>query len=215
MSTTCPFTGHLETYGLGIRIAFYLLWYSIPLSLWIARTETKSLRLLHAILTAATFLGLIIQTDKKTVLLRPVEIYITILLCFATHLYFIPLYIWRALTCCQLPFDPARFARVDRGPIFEIVNFLLLVAVVVFKLWFWFEVAGENGAGVSGFRFGDGGGSVVGCQEYGFFFSKVRLDGKGLVVGNILLAFVVLVGVSLFVFSCFLLMCAVEEKSKS
>src|SRR5689334_22312233 len=121
MSNPCAFPGHLETYGLGIRISIYLLWYTIPLSLWIAPTEAKLTRFLHSLVTSATFLGLIIQTDRN--LLRPVEIYITILLCFGSFLYYVPLYIWRLLSCCQIPFDPARYGRVDVGPIAAILNF--------------------------------------------------------------------------------------------
>lgn len=126
----------------------------------------------------AGFLALVIQVDRERIPLRPSEIYIILLLTFGGYLYFVPLYIWRALTCCQPTFDPSRYPRVAPGPIFSFLNFLLLLAVSSFQLWFWFVRASAA--------------RTFGCQEYGFFFARVRLDQKGFVVGNILLHFFIL-----------------------
>ena len=52
---------------------------------------------------------------------------------------------------------------------------------MVFKLWFWVHVANDV-------RFRNG------CQEYGFFFSKVRLDGSGFVAGNVVICILILIG---------------------
>lgn len=176
--STCTFSGNTDMYGLGIRFGFYLQWYGTILASWIARNEVPSLRFSNSLFVSATFLALIIQTDKDT--LRPVEIYIILLLTFGGYLSFVPLYIWRLFTCCTPSLDPSRYPRVAAGPIFSILNFLLLVAVSLYQLWFWFNRAGH--ASVSG----------IGCKEFGFFFSQVDLNGKGFVVANILLQFLML-----------------------
>jgi hypothetical protein len=75
---------------------------------------------------------------------------------------------------------------VQSGPIYSLLHFFLLLAIAFFKLWFWFHVASDSSAK-----------RVVWsgrCQEYGFFFSRVRLDHRSFVVGNILIVFLILVG---------------------
>jgi hypothetical protein len=49
-------------YGLGIRIGFYLQWYSAIVASWIAPSEINSLRFTNSLFIAATFLALVIQT---------------------------------------------------------------------------------------------------------------------------------------------------------
>ena len=84
-------------YGLVIRLGFYLNWYGSTLASWIAGDELKGMELSNSFFVAATFLALIIQTARDN--FKAVEIYITLLLTFGGYLYFVPLYIWRFLTC--------------------------------------------------------------------------------------------------------------------
>lgn len=207
MSSSCAFQGIPSTYGLGIRTSFYLVWYTIPLSHWLCRTETKLIRFIHSLLIAGVFLGLIIQVsdnDKERQFSRAVEIYIAILLVIATYLYYIPLYIWRTLTCFRAGYDPERYPLVREAPIFALLNYFLIGAVVIFKIWFWVSVVGTtNGIGIgrTGAVSGLGGGS---CEQYGFFFSKVGLGKDGFVVGNLIIAFVMLFGWAILgVVTCF------------
>jgi hypothetical protein len=173
---SCNFTGNSDMYGLGIRIGFYLQWFGTILASWIARGEVQGMRLSNSFFVAATFLALVIQTDKNS--LRPVETYIILLLTFGAYLYFVPLYIWRLLTCCVPRWDPSRFPRVANGRIFSVLNFMLLVAVSVFQLWFWIVRAQQTGSD--------------GCEEYGFFFARVPLNEKAFVITNILFQFFLL-----------------------
>ena len=57
------------------------------------------------------------------------------------------------------------------GKIFSVLNFVLLISVSGFQLWFW--TLGIDTLGV-----GD-------CPDYGFFFARFRLDIMGFVVANI------------------------------
>jgi hypothetical protein len=182
--SSCNFNGDADMYGVGIRVGFYLQWFGTILASWVATAEVKGLRFINSLFVAATFLALVIQIDRdrrESDDLRPVEIYIILLLTFGGYLYFVPLYIWRGLTCCQPMFDPSRYPRVSTGPVFSFLNFLLLLSVSIFQLWFGFDRAGSAKV-------------TFGCQEYGFFFSRVRLNERGFVVGNILLHFFILLG---------------------
>lgn len=174
--SSCRFSGNSDMYGLGIRIGFYLQWYGTICASWIAKREVPGLRQSNSFFVSATFLALLIQTAKKT--LRPVEIYIVLLLTFGGYLWLVPLYIWRLLIGCAPDWDPSRYPRVRNGRIFSRLNFLLLVAVSIFQLWFWF-----NGVKKS---------AEDGCIEYGFFFSQLRLNEKGFVAANIVFHFVLL-----------------------
>jgi hypothetical protein len=181
MMGDCGFSGNADMYGLGIRIGFYFQWYSTILASWIARPEVPSLRVSNSLFVAAAFLALIIQTVKEN--LRPVEIYIVLLLTFGGYLYLVPLYIWRLLTGCTPRWDPSRYSRVKNGKVFSALNFALLISVSLFQLWFWFAKAKTSWS--SGF------GSNT-CRPYGFFFWKFHLDAKGFVIANILFHFILL-----------------------
>lgn len=179
--TTCTITGNSDMYGLGIRIGFYLQWFGTILASWPDRThdEVPALRFSNSLFVSATFIALLIQTAKNN--LRPVEIYIILLLTFGRYFHFVPIYIWRLLVCCDPRLDPTRHPRVHAGPVFSGLNFLLLASVSIYHLWFWYHL---NGLAL---------GEKEGCVEYGFFFGRVLLDGKGFMVANILLHFGLLI----------------------
>lgn len=160
----CSFDGNADMYGLGIRIGFYLQWFGTILASWIARSEVQGMRFSNSLFVSATFLALIVQVSQNA--LRPVEIYIVLLLMFGAYLYIVPLYIWRLVTWGRIRLDPSMFPRVKNSKIYSRLKFGLLVAVCGFQLWFWFR-------GVE-----DVAGAAEGCTEWGFLFTKIRLDGK-------------------------------------
>lgn len=165
----CRLTGSPDMYGLGIRVGFYVQWYSTILGSWIAPSEVPGMRLSNSFFVAATFLALIIQVAKDN--LNTVDIYITLLLIFGGYLYLVPLYIWRLVTGCEPRWDPSRYSRVKNGPLFSSLNFMLLLAVSAYQLWFWLRKVKDN--------------DIPGCVEYGFFFSKFPLKARGFVIANI------------------------------
>ena len=159
-------------YGLGIRIGFYLQWYSGELAARLAPSEVNGIRLTNSLFVAATFLALLIQVVLDVSNLQVAEVYIILLLTFGYYLFLVPLYAWRLLTGYNPAFDPFRFTHVRPGKVYSVLNFLLLVAVASFQLWFWIARVPQL--------------DRQACQEYGFFFAKIRLNEKGFEVLNIL-----------------------------
>lgn len=134
------------------------------------------LRPSNSFFVSATFLALLMQTVRNA--LRPVEIYIVLLLTFGGYLLFRPLYLWRLITGCAPQWDPSRYPRMRNGPVFSVLNFLLLVSVSIFQLWFWFD--GVKSAGQDE------------CAENGLFFSRLLLNERGFVAANIIFHLILL-----------------------
>ncbi len=151
-------------------------WFGKILASWVAREEVAGMRISNFLFIAATFLALVIQTNQDN--LRPVEMYIILLLTFGAYLSLVPLYLWRLLIGCIPELDPSKYPRVRIGKMFSRLNFLFLVAICIFQLWFWIGRVQDVGDD--------------GCTEYGFFFAKVRLDQKAFVVVNVILYFLLL-----------------------
>ena len=158
----CAFDGNSDFYGLGIRIGFYLQWYSSILASWFAPSEIEGLRFSNSVFIAATFLALVIVTARDVSGLHVVEVYIVLLLTFGFYLFLVPLYIWRSLTRCNPYYDPTRWHAFPVGPVYSVLVFLLIIAVASYQIWFWsVRVLDLN---------------TQGCQEYGFLCAKVRLN---------------------------------------
>jgi hypothetical protein len=102
------------------------------LASWIAPDEVPGMSFSNSLFVSATFLALVIQTVHGN--LRPVETYIVLLLTFGGYLYFVPMYLWRLVICGNPQLDPSRWPRVLAGPVFSVLNFLLLVPVSSFQL---------------------------------------------------------------------------------
>ena len=165
-------------YGLGIRIGFYLQWYAVEIASWFAPSEVNSIRLTNSVFIAATFLALLIQVGRDVLNLQVVEVYIILLVTFGYYLFLVPVYAWRFLTGYDPAFDPTRYPQVWTGEVYSVLNFLLLVAVASFQLWFWFSRVPQLDS--------------QSCQEYGFFFAKIRLNEKHFEILNIVFYFLLL-----------------------
>lgn len=162
-------------YGLGIRIGFYLQWYGAILARWIAPSEVKNLAFSLDIFVAATFLALINLTFNDFNSLEPVETYIVLLLLFGAYLALVPIYVWRLLTACNPYWDPTRYPRVNLGAMSANLSFTLLIGVLVFQYWFWFDRVPDL--------------DHRNCQQYGFIFGEVRLNSKASIVLHALMYF--------------------------
>jgi hypothetical protein len=158
--SSCSFSGNADMYGAGIRVGFYLQWLGGILAGWLASDEIPNMRISNALLISATFLALLLQTAQNG--LHLVEIYIVLLLTFGGYLYFVLLFIWRILTCFNAELDPSRYPKVGNGPVYSLLNFGLLLAVSIFQMYFWIGKVRSTDLGV--------------CVEYGFLFSRIRLD---------------------------------------
>jgi hypothetical protein len=171
----CDFEGNHEMYSLGIRLGYYLQWYGAILARWIAPTEVKALAFSIDLFVAASFLALIILTAEDVESLQPVETYIVLLLMFGSYLALVPIYLWRLLTACDPYWDPTRYPVVRLGALSANLNFLLLIGVLVYQYWFWFDRVPD----LDGYS----------CEQYGFLLSQVRLNSKVSIVLNALMYF--------------------------
>lgn len=166
----------------GIRIGYYLQWYGAILAAWIAPEESQGLRIANSLFVTATFLALVIMTvrNHKPEDMPIVETYIILFLTFGSYLVLVPIYIWRIFTGCNPLWDPTRFPRVNPGRVYSVCNTLLLVAVLVFQLWFWMHSVPKLNAQE--------------CTQYGFFFWKFPLNAKPFMAVNIIPS-VILLGI--------------------
>lgn len=162
-------------YGLGIRLGFYLQWFGVILAAWIARGEVRGLWFANDFFVAATFLALVIQVSRNVQSLQVVEVYIILLLMFGAYLYVVPVYIWRFLTRCNPYWDPTRWPIIRESALHSNLRLMLEFAVLGLQFWFWFSRVQDL--------------KDEGCEQFGFFFAKIRLNNAGFVAINILLYF--------------------------
>ena len=175
----CTLDGSSDMYGLGIRLGFYLQWYSAIFASWLAPSEIEGLRFTNSLFVASTFLALIVSTASDVSNLQPVDIYITLLLTFGYYLFLVPLYAWRIVTAGNASLDPTRWPIVRPGQLFNVLTSLLLLAVGAFQLWFWAgRVTQVN--------------SMRDCPQYGFFFARIHLNSLGFRILNLVLYSLVL-----------------------
>lgn len=170
-------------YGLGIRLGYYLQWYSVIIAPYISPKEVHTLRLTDAFFVSATFLALLAKIQKKG--LDTVETYIVLLFIFGSNLYALPVLLWRVIMRCNPRWDPSRFPRVPVPPrLFLRLHGVLVIAAFSFQMWFWATKVPQFGRRE--------------CVQYGFIFTKVRLDSVGIRVMNLVVCGMLLALVTLF-----------------
>lgn len=180
---TCQITGHPDTYGVGIRTAFYLQWLGMAITSWLFESDALNLKFVNALTVAATSAGLITHLDE----LQPSEINVVLLLVCETLYSSVPLYAWRIATCCQPWWDPERWARLSTGWLFRASGAVLSSAVLGLQLWFW--CAGVHNRPVTGV---DSTIPGAGCAQYGFLLGQLPLDAPGLIAVNIVVHLAIL-----------------------
>jgi hypothetical protein len=196
---TCSFEGNGDMYGLGIRLGFYIQWFSSILARWLVPTknrrpqaedpmkeEAKGLSFSNNIFSAATFIALAILISNDVDSLQVVEIYIVLLLTFGYSLFLVPIYLWRLFTRNNPAWDPTRWPVTTPSPAESVLRFLLISTVAAFQIWFWSARVPQL----------DG----LLCNEYGFLMAKVSLNLLAMRVINLLLYISVLVFCLYFLF---------------
>lgn len=168
---TCHFDGNPDMYGLGIRLGFYLQWLGLILADALGvHHEITGIRFTNTSFVVAEFLAILIQISQMTI--EPLDIYIALLLCYGAYLFLLPLYLWRIMTRCDPRLDPTRWHVVQPGNFDNQLNYLLLIAVSSFQIWFWSVAAIRE---------------PVSCGYHAFIFVKVQLDNTGFRAANICL----------------------------
>lgn len=206
MSTTassgCSISGNSEIYGLGIRVSFYLLWFSLTLSRWIPSPDLFLVVLgTHFVFATAVFFGLVITAaNAKT--LSAAEVYVTIMLISALTCYErVPYCIWRMATAFRKELDNRVYyfhhGLVGRenmaGPnIFVITETSLLGCVVGLQLWFF--ISGVESVALYDVGTAPGGARCALREQYGFLFTASDLRSAGFRALNIILILAVVIG---------------------
>lgn len=93
----CQISGHPDSYGLGIRLAFYLQWFGMILASCILPSAALNLQFLNSLTIAAAAIGLAINIG----VLQPAEILVVLLLVCGALYFFVPVYSWKMCTLCR------------------------------------------------------------------------------------------------------------------
>lgn len=173
----CHITGHPDTYGLGIRIAFYIQWFGMIFASWLPESDALNLKFLNGLTIAATSVGLALDLGT----LQPAEIYVVLLLVCGTLYFLVPVYLWRLITCCHPWWDTERWSRMRMGWLFKSGMGLMLGALLGLQIWFWCTGVYERPTGTD-----------TSCQQYGFLFGQVQLDSPAITAVNIILSLAIL-----------------------
>ncbi|KAI7780881.1 hypothetical protein LA080_015448 [Diaporthe eres] len=118
----CHIPANSGSYGVGIRIAFYLQWFGMIVTSRALESDALNLRLINALTTAATSIGLVLNLES----LQPVEVYIVLLLTCGTLYFTVPIYLWRLVTCCRPWWDPGRWTRIKMGWLFRVLTYCII-----------------------------------------------------------------------------------------
>lgn len=168
------------TYGVGIRIAFYLQWFGMIITSWALESDALNLKFINALATAATSIGLVLNLE----MLQPVEIYIALLLTCGALYFTVPIYLWRPVTCCRPWWDPERWTRINTGWLFRVSTCSMYGALLSLHIWFWCR-------GVHIKRKTDS--KEIECGQFGCLFAHIRLGDPGLVTLNIIIHLTILI----------------------
>jgi hypothetical protein len=166
----CLENGNADMYGLGIRLGFYVQWYTlIVCNLLKIVEEIPSVRLALSSFVAANFIALAIQTARHALTL--LDIYIALILYFGVYLSTIPVFLWRLATNFNPAVDPTRWHVVRISKFDNILNTVLIFGAAVFQLYFWIETVPKTDFGL--------------CVPSAFFFTRMGLDDDRLRTINI------------------------------
>lgn len=176
MMATCKILGHPDTYGVGIRTAFYLQWFGVIITSWLRESDALNLKFVNVLTVAATTAGLALNLDD----LQPSETYVVLLLLCGMLYFSVPICLWRLATRYHPCWDPERWPRVKMRWLFKVSMMLMSGALLGLQLWFWCTgVHVRPAVNVDSRR------PHASCVQYGFLFGQFPLDGPGLIATNI------------------------------
>lgn len=149
-------------YGLGIRLAFYIDWFSVAVIEYVHEQDLADVRLLGFLLSLAVTISIIIQIINHG--LEPIDINIALILTMGIYILLTPIYVWRLVTCFNQYLDPLRFSQEEPPPpFFRLLRFLLLIVNTGIGVWFFTTHLAETN---------------LDCEQYAFFLSRMNIDSK-------------------------------------
>ncbi|KAK1757966.1 hypothetical protein QBC47DRAFT_317019 [Echria macrotheca] len=177
---TCTYKGDPQTYGLGLRLAFYLLWFAVPIAAYLARSEVPILRLTRAFFTGGMFLSLVVRASNAAIV--PVDVYLGLLLASGPYWVDLPVMLVRVLGMGSPWWDLGRWVRVRETRMFRRVVGLGGIGILCFGMWFW-----TNGINTLPRD------PNPTCQTWGFFFTKSALNASLFVAANVVFTILLLI----------------------
>ncbi|KAL2268758.1 hypothetical protein VTJ83DRAFT_3604 [Remersonia thermophila] len=192
MPTPCSLQSSADLYGLGIRLSFYLLWFSVLVGERLHERHAQVPRAVELVLAYAVALALAMAASRGV--LTPADAYAALLLVSTTVYLLVPRYVT----------DLASWARPDLGlgtPVargrsgFGLVGAArsgFVLGVVGLHLWFWADGVASPGLG-KGLCCSDG--ERCQAQRYtGFAFGPLDMRSGGFRAMNVLLMLTLLAG---------------------
>ncbi|KAL7920357.1 hypothetical protein ACQKWADRAFT_328803 [Trichoderma austrokoningii] len=165
---SCGLQGRPDMYGLGIRLAIYIQWFGEILVEFYDEADVSDIRLLGLLLSGGIILGLLVAIASQDV--QPADAYIMLQLAAGCYIFLIPIYIWNLLSCCDPKWDPLKWTGEIKMPVYGISNVILLIVISAVGIWFFATYIPTKGRQ---------------CEQYGFFFAKIKLDNAAFIVVNI------------------------------
>ncbi|PNY27979.1 Uncharacterized protein TCAP_02095 [Tolypocladium capitatum] len=167
-----------DMYGLGIRLSLYTQWFAALAFEHMGQESLPEIRLLGLLLSAGVTVGLMAQLARGA--LDAAGIYILLLLGSGSHLFLVPVYAWRALSCCNPYWSPPAWSQEEQLRVFRVLNFVLILTASSVGVWFFATYLP---------------GLDRGCRQFGFLFSQASLDyNEPFVAVNAALYVVIVVG---------------------
>ncbi|UKZ67919.1 uncharacterized protein TrAtP1_009079 [Trichoderma atroviride] len=167
---SCGHQGRPDMYGLGIRLGIYIQWLGEILVEFFDDADVSDIRLLGLLLSGGIILGLLVAIASQDV--QPADVYIVLQLAAGCYIFLIPIYIWNTLSCCDPKWDPLKWTGEIKMPVYGISNVILLTVISAIGIWFFVTDIPTQGRQ---------------CEQFGFFFAKIKLDNAAFVVVNIVI----------------------------
>ncbi|EHK44520.1 hypothetical protein TRIATDRAFT_245960, partial [Trichoderma atroviride IMI 206040] len=162
---SCGHQGRPDMYGLGIRLGIYIQWLGEILVEFFDDADVSDIRLLGLLLSGGIILGLLVAIASQDV--QPAGVYIVLQLAAGCYIFLIPIYIWNTLSCCDPKWDPLKWTGEIKMPVYGISNVILLTVISAIGIWFFVTYIPTQGRQ---------------CEQFGFFFAKIKLDNAAFVV---------------------------------
>jgi len=126
-------------YGLGIRLGFYIQWFTlITANLFENIEELPAIRLTLGSFVVANFIALIVQDRLHTV--KAIDIFVMVVLYFGFYLSHIPVFAWRVLTRFDASVDPTRWTNSEAGLVDNLFQIVMVLGAAIFQLYYWLTV---------------------------------------------------------------------------
>ncbi|KAK4104591.1 hypothetical protein N658DRAFT_419349 [Parathielavia hyrcaniae] len=185
MTTLCAIAGSPDLYGLGIRLSFYLLWFSVLIGERCHERHAQVPRAVELVLAYAVFLGLAMAASAGALFAS--EVYVALLLISTTVYLLVP----RHTTDLVAWVRPDFGLGTQRGRFGFGAFTRSLFVLIVISLHFWFWGTGVNSVHV------DRALREQGCRpppQVGFAFGPVDMHSGGFRAMNVLLMLALLTG---------------------